>query len=210
MSYAKPFTETETGQGKGKLSIKPLKDTPLFKVDAHKHIMELRHKLIAHDDFTAIKPKYAWISLMDNSDPHGMLAPFQAYLRNSCNSYPQDRGDFGRMHAHIRAARDGAMAHLDQRVTETRELMLSHSKEACLVFQERPDSTLGIITGDGKTTDFKMDLSAVETHPVVAVETLYKPASFGNYRHTTVDVRILFNGPQGVELGGSSVSITSG
>ena len=49
-----------------------------------------------------------------------------------------------------------------------------------LVFQERPDSTLGTIAGDGKTTDFRMDLSAVETHPVVVVYTVYKAASFGN------------------------------
>lgn len=171
--------------------------------------MELRNKLIAHDDLTAIEPRYVWISLVDNSDPHGIFAPFQAYLRNSCLSYPQDWGDFDRMHTHIRAARDGAMAYLDQRVIETRKLILSHPKEAQLIFQERPDSTLGTIVGDGKTTDFKMDLSAVETHPVIAVDTFYKPTSFGNYRHTTVNIRVSFNGPQGVELDGSSVSIIS-
>ena len=210
VTYAKPFTETETGQGKGKLSIKPLKGIPLFEADTHKHIMELRHKLIAHDDFTAIEPKYAWLSLMDNSDPHRPLAPFQAYLRNSCLSYPQDKEDFGRMHAHMRAARDGAMRCLDQKVVKTRELMLAHPKEAQSVFPKRPGSTLEIIMGNGKTTEFHMDISAVERHPVIEVSTPHTPASFGNYRHTTVNVRISFNGPQGVEFGGSSVSITSG
>lgn len=52
VSYAKPFTETETGQGKAMLPIKSLKSNPFFDVGTHKHIMELRHKLIAHDDFT--------------------------------------------------------------------------------------------------------------------------------------------------------------
>lgn len=210
VSYAKPFTETKTGQGKERLSIKPLKGNPSFVVDTHKHIMELRHKLIAHDDFTAIEPKYAWISLMGNSDPHGTLAPFQAYLRNNCISYPQDKEDFERMHVHIRAARDGAMRYLDQRVIETRELMLAHPKEAQSVFKERPNAALGIIVGNGKTKEFNIDISAVEKHPVIEVSTPHTPASFGKYRHTTVNVRILFNGPQGVELGGSSVDITSG
>lgn len=88
VSYAKPFTETETGQGRAILPVKPLKDDPSFEVDMHKHMMDLRHKLIAHDDFTAIEPKYAWVSLVDSSDPNGVLAPFQAYLRNSCISEP--------------------------------------------------------------------------------------------------------------------------
>lgn len=102
------------------------------------------------------------------------------------------------------------MRYLDQRVIETRDLMLAHPKEARLVFQDHPDSVLDTITGDGKTTNFKVDISAVETHPAVTVDTPHTPASFGSYRHTTMNVRILFNGPQGVELGGSDVSITSG
>jgi len=210
VSYAKPFTQTETGERKGRLSIKPLKRDPSFEVDTHEHIMELRHKLIAHDDFTAIEPKYVWISLTGGSGFSSIFAPFQAYLRNSCISYPQDEKDFGRMRAHIGAACNGAMRYLDQRVTETRQLMLTYPEEAQSVFQERPDSTLGIITGDGKTTEFKLDISVVETHPMIAVSTPHTPMSFGNYRHTTVNVRILFNGPQGVDFDGAPVNIVSG
>ena len=210
VSYAKPFTKTETSQGKGILPTRLLKLDPSFEVDIHEHIMDLRNKLIAHDDLTAIEPKYTWALLADRSDPHEVFAPFRADLRNSCISYPQNKEDFGRMHTHMRAARDGAMRYLDQRVTETRVLMLAHPKEARLVFQGDPDSTLGTIMGEDKTTEFRMDISAIETHPVLAVATPHTPASFGSYRHTTVNVRILFSGPQGVELGGSPVNITSG
>lgn len=209
VNYAKPFTQTETNEGKSSLSIKPIKPDPSFDVSIHEHIMELRKKLIAHDDFTAIEPKYVWISLVDSSDPQGIFIPFQAYLRNSCISYPQDSGDFARMHTHIRAARDGAMRYLDQQVIETRRLMLSHPKEARLIFQEHPDSALDSITGDGMTKEFKIDVSAIENHPVVKVSSPHTFTSFGNYRHTTINVRILFNGPQDVHFAGSSIDITS-
>lgn len=207
VSYAKPFTQTESGQGKGVLSLKPFKRDPAFDTAIHEHIMGLRNRLIAHDDLTEIEPKYAWLLLEDNSDPDGPFAPFRADLRNVCISYPQDMGDFGRMYAHVKAAAAGAMASLDSHVVETRGLLVAHPKEARSVFQRRHDSTLGTITGDGKTSQFKMDVSAIETHPVMVVETPHPPTSFGKYRHTTVDVRVLFSGPQGVSLDGSSVTV---
>jgi len=208
ISYAKPFITTETTKGKVQLPTKPLQNTPLFEVNVHKHMVDLRHKLIAHDDLTAIEPKYAWVSLVDNSNPNGSIIPFQAHLNNSCISYPQERRDFDKMQAHVKAAYDGAFRYLDQRVTETRKLMLAHPKEARSVFRERPDSVLGIIAGDGQTTEFKIDISAAETHPILEVTTPHSPVSFGNYRHTTVNIRISFNGPQGSGFDGNSVSIT--
>jgi len=124
VSYAKPFIRTDMENRQASLSTKHLKLDKCFDSVIHEHLIDLRCKLIAHDDFTQIEPRYVWLSLQDLSNPEGLFAPFQAHLRNSCISYPQAGEDISRMRSHVSVARNGAMKVLDEKVVRTRKLLL--------------------------------------------------------------------------------------
>ena len=155
VNYAKPFVRTETSKGRKALGTKDFKHVSGFDIDMHGHILELRNKLIAHDDLTEVEPRFVWVMLEDSSVPDSSFAPFQACLRNRCISYPQNMGDFDKMHTHTRAVCVGVLSILDQKVARVRQSILEHPKEARSVFGSRPDSTLGTIVGDGKLRNSK-------------------------------------------------------
>ena len=194
VSYAKPFTSAETSTGMTSQPIKPYRQMLGFDYSIHKHLMQLRHKLIAHDDYTEIEPKLTWVSISGALNSNNALIPIQANLRNSCISYPQDIDHSNQILTHIKASCEGTLQLLAAQVVETRRLILANPKEAGIIFVERPDSQIAVISGDGETSKFTLDLSAVDTHPALDVTTRYQSPNSGNYRHTTINVRINFSG----------------
>src|SRR5262245_21081097 len=55
--YAKPFLEMQSGQGALRYRERHLKRADGFSASMHAHLLKLRDKLIAHDDFTQIEPR---------------------------------------------------------------------------------------------------------------------------------------------------------
>ena len=88
IKYAKSFIDNETSFGNIRYPIKHLKKIENFSLEIHKHLLELRNTLVAHDDFESIEPRiiHLFMSLEGTDFP----IPMSIAVSNKCLAYPID------------------------------------------------------------------------------------------------------------------------
>lgn len=168
----------------------------------HKHLLlELRDTLIAHDDLTEVEPTFVWLQLQDDLLKVSASVPFQAYLRNKCIGFPVDFESSSKIQSHIEAALMGAVSFLDQKIVGLQK-MIAIDPASWMPLREVKPAVLGSIVGDGVSTSFQIDLTAVETHPLLDNEIPNPPTSLKAYHYSTFNFCVKFDGRQ--EFGDSN------
>lgn len=128
IKYAKMFIESSTAFGKRTYPIRHLKIEPNFSTEMHKHLVEIRNTLIAHDDFESVEPKIlqGCMGLNDGA----IIIPVMIGVSNLCISYPEDLATINKMKCHVAAALQAAMKKLDQDLMKMRALSISNPELA--------------------------------------------------------------------------------
>lgn len=110
ISYGRPFTDRRTDRGVRRYKLKRIANEPGFDVTLHRHILQLRHKLVAHsdEDFSdaRIHAQAALIS-KDNGEPFKVIAEVGA--RSTALWLLKDRDVAERWRVHIVAATNAAV-----------------------------------------------------------------------------------------------------
>lgn len=128
IKYAKMFIESSTASGKRTYPIRHLKLEPNFSIGMHKHLVDIRNTLIAHDDFESVEPKILQGCM--GLDGGAVLIPVMIGVSNLCISYPEDLATIIKMKSHVAAALQAASKKLDQDLTEMRALSISNPELA--------------------------------------------------------------------------------
>lgn len=126
--YAKPFLQANTDTGTVSYPTRHLKAVPEFSLLLHKHLLDLRNTLIAHDDFTQVEPRI----LTDNMrlDGTDYLIPMRVTITNKCLGYPADESVGHLLRTHISAAHQGANRKLREDLGRLRQVILEHPEQA--------------------------------------------------------------------------------
>ena len=108
--YSKPFTETRFRGGRHNYKINRLKKLPNFSIDLHDHILEIRKKLVAHDDIDEIEPRIMFKYLKHDEE----LTTLEACITNKAIMYPKDVYFISKMGLHISACENGLRKLVEQ------------------------------------------------------------------------------------------------
>lgn len=195
--YAKPFVVTETHHGKVKLGTKHLSKIEGFDGEIHKHLLELRNTLIAHDDLVTIEPQIGIGSLevpgMDLSIPMEMGVVSKAL------GYPPQSGSAKRICSHVAACKKGASQRLADLFWEIRQESIASPADARAAAKW---------TRSGETLTTRTDGPARVTVPDVTQFLELKP-TVPDYQHLHEELlyeelkfRLIFRGPVRAEANG--------
>jgi hypothetical protein len=126
--YSKPFIESAGRGGKRRYPIRHLKKVAGFDEGVHRHLIELRNTLIAHDDFESIEPRILTAGLtLENLD---FTIPTTIAVSNKCIAYPNDTGAVRRFHAHTSACITGVQEKLNDDMARVRAAALANPADA--------------------------------------------------------------------------------
>jgi len=126
--YGKPFTITKTESGSRIYPLKPLKKIQGFDTSTHKHLLEVRDTLVAHDDFDQIEPKLLVSGMtLTGSD---LNIPMQVHLSNKCIGYPTDLESVTKMLNHVSCALEGVGQSLQEDIASFRQAAIDHPEQA--------------------------------------------------------------------------------
>ena len=128
IKYAKSFIDNETSFGNRRYSIKHLKKTKNFSLVIHKHLMELRNTLVAHDDFGSIEPRI--IQLFMSLEGTNFPIPMSIAVSNKCLAYPIDLEGVQKLRNHTTACLEGILTKLYDDLAKIREVALAHPDQA--------------------------------------------------------------------------------
>lgn len=194
VKYAKPFIETKTPFGKARYPVKSLSAAPGFALDIHKHILELRNTLVAHDDMESIDPRILHFCI----SPHGenFSIPISMVVSNKCLSYPVDIQSIGNIRGHVEACAVAVSDKLNQDMAKVREFALNHPEEVTKSAKYHKD--YGQASTEPDTThfqppDFMSDGWLDNQHPDYS-------HIHNNLVYETMKIRRDFYGPETIKL----------
>ena len=126
--YAKPFTSTISKSKKILYGYKKLKSQAGFSEDLHKHILNVRDTLIAHDDLDQIEPRV--LSHGISMAPSNLNIPVTLAIANKCISHPADLLGAQKLKSHIAATLSGIEKNLFDDLGILRSIIISHPDQA--------------------------------------------------------------------------------
>jgi hypothetical protein len=126
--YAKPFLNNQTEFGKIKYPIKHLRDIPGFKQELHEHLLDLRNKFVAHDDYNEIDTRLLKFGFRYNNYP--VFIPTSIAISNKQISHPADIQTVLGLKEHIAAVLDGVGRKLNDDVGKLRKIIIDNPEEA--------------------------------------------------------------------------------
>lgn len=135
--YAKPFLDSEYEGSRFSYPKRALKNQTGFVASMHEHLLLVRNKLIAHDDFYEVLPKI--LTMCMNLEEEGFLIPCSVSISNKIISFPSDSETVELMHNHVRACVEGAHEKLKIDLARLRNMMLENqdlAKESALYFND--------------------------------------------------------------------------
>jgi hypothetical protein len=202
IKYVKPFLNTNTSVGKLQYPAKLLKKIVGFKIDLHKHLIDIRHTLVAHDDFEKIEPHILTLTYtLENKKP---AIPYQINISNKCVSHPAKVEDVKSIRNHVKATLNGVSKDLLSKVKRHRELILEYPDLAQekIKYSKKYGKT-NISKGGSQLTP--PDISNDEWLNI-------KEPDFSEihegYRYESMQFRIDFDGPETIQFDdGSQIEI---
>lgn len=127
--YAKPFLNTTTESGQKRYPVKHLRQVEGFSIEMHKHLLNVRNTLIAHDDFDQIAPRILQMGIaFDGSETN--VIPMSTTISNKCLSYPADINAVVEMQSHSQAVLNGISSKLWNDVGLLRQACLANPTDA--------------------------------------------------------------------------------
>lgn len=118
--YAKPFGNQSDGKGNRAYKTKWLKTQTGFSDAVHKHLIDIRNTLVAHDDISIIEPRLMTMTLNVGGSP----AMTSAGVSNKSLAYPVDHSVVTLILAHARACVAGVHQQLDSDLARVRDEFL--------------------------------------------------------------------------------------
>lgn len=123
VSYAKPFLESNIGTVNVVYPIKNLKkNCHSFDIELHKHLIKIRHSVVAHDDFNYIDPKLLQVGV----DANGLFIPTTMIMSNKCISYPSKVKFLKTILEHVSATKECIYLKLRDDLTLLRKQIIEH------------------------------------------------------------------------------------
>lgn len=128
IKYGRPFVETKTSSGKTRFPMVTLKATPGFVGSIHKHLLELRNSVIAHDDLDSIEPRVLTLFL-SVGDPATRI-PTSVVASNMCLAFPNTISAIEGFRDHVAACVQGAHNKLHSDLARIRQTAMDNPSEA--------------------------------------------------------------------------------
>lgn len=128
VKYAKPFVDTETPFGKTRYPTRHLKSASAFDAELHRHLIELRNTLVAHDDLESIEPRILQMCMA--VQPADFNIPVSIGLSNKCLAYPITPESVVNLRAHVAACVQGALNKVHQDLARVRDAALKYPEQA--------------------------------------------------------------------------------
>lgn len=128
VKYAKPFVDTETPFGRTRYPVRLLKTMEGFSAEMHKHLVELRNTLVAHDDLESIEPRLLQFCLSVTGST--VSIPMSIAVSNKCLSYPADLLSVHKVREHVAACVQGVLNKLNSDLARVRDIALKHPEQA--------------------------------------------------------------------------------
>jgi len=105
--YTKPFSGSRSNRT---YPIKRIKHNEGFSSEIHKHLLEIRDVLVAHDDLDIIEPKF----MVHSYKFDGIEYPMSATITNKCLGYPGDWGMLAKIRSHVQSCFDAMRCRLTE------------------------------------------------------------------------------------------------
>lgn len=128
VKYAKPFIDTKTPFGTKRYPTRHLKSESAFDAGLHRHLIELRNTLVAHDDLESIEPRI--LQLCMALQPTGFSIPVSIGLSNKCLAYPNTSESVVKIREHVSACVQGALNKVHQDLVRVRDATLKYPEQA--------------------------------------------------------------------------------
>lgn len=195
MCYAKPFLNSQGPDGQTiRYSTKHLTACEGFSSQMHKHLLEVRNALVAHDDFTYIEPRLLTMAM--EVPPSGTMVPMSMTVTNKCIGYPAKLDDAKMMTLHVAAAFSGVQRKLADDLARLRKIMLDHPDLA-----EAGKKYAGHYGSfDIAATGTAFDVPVYSNDPWLNVREPDFSSVHNGYRYQRVDIRRDFTGPETIDL----------
>jgi hypothetical protein len=206
IKYARPFVETNTADGKVCFPARALKSTQGFVVSTHKHLLELRNRLIAHDDLDSIEPRILSLFMNVGTPPIASI-PVSIVASNMCLAVPADLSSLENLRDHVAACVRGAHGKLQADLERIHQAALDNPAEAMTGAKYQKD--YGQATPVDGTRFRPPDMLRDEWLDLGPPS--FSHAQAGSFHYETLRVRRDFYGPQTITLpGGELVQIVPG
>lgn len=128
IKYGRPFVETKASGGTTRFPIRAIKTAPGFVASIHKHLLELRNSLIAHDDLESIEPRILTLFL-DVGAP-AIQIPMVVVASNMCLAFPNSRPAIEAFRDHVAACVRGTQDKLHSDLARIHQAALDNPSDA--------------------------------------------------------------------------------
>lgn len=198
--YAKPFVKS---RGEVSHPVKDLLNVEGHSKNLHDHLMTIRDTLIAHDDFTKIKPRILFYGASVKGA--NIAVPTSIVVANKCLGYPSDLEGAQSIRTHVDATLRGVVNSLGKNISRLRDLVIKNPEELLNKSDySRHMGTVSLKEGVGQlpSADIMND-SWLDTLEPTFLEIL------NGYRYEEIKMRCDFHGPEEIDLpGGKKIVIT--
>jgi len=128
VKYGRPFVDTKASGRTTRFSLGTLKRTPGFVASIHKHILELRNSLVAHDDLDSIEPRI--LTLFFGVGEPATPLPMSVVASNMCLAFPNSRPAIEAFRDHVAACVRGTQSKLDADFARIHQAALDNPSDA--------------------------------------------------------------------------------
>jgi hypothetical protein len=198
--YVKPFLKS--GTSKSCYRLKRISSYPDFNKDIHQHLVNIRHTLIAHDDFTEIEPK---LLMFGPELEKGFIAPQLIEISNKCVSSPKEIEMIEILKVHAEATAQAIFSELEKDLNKLRGFHLKYPKDMRRRSSYSKSEGKSEIDSEGKVEGFtgSIDKSWLDMTTPSFIE------SDMDYHYETANIKFEFNGPEEIiSPSGAIITIT--
>ena len=195
VKYTKPFLKNDSGNGRVSFPIKKLKKTPGFNSNVHKHLIDIRNTLIAHDDFNEVLPKILITNMVMSGTEFSI--PMSIIVSNKCVSHPSDLSVAHELKNHVAAAVEGSLAKLNEDIERIRKIAIDEQEQvgSASKYSRTLKEKINIPVGGGRIEhpDFSGE-------PWLNVDEPNFSDIHNGFMYEEVRLKRDFNGPEKIEL----------
>lgn len=188
--YSRPFTQSTYRGSKQLFKASKLKNEPGFSSELHSAIIEMRNKLLAHDDIDSIEPRVLMTCISFGAD--GPDIPMEIITTNKILSYLSNEQKLQDISNHVGATANALRTHLAHDIKKLREAKIKYPLAAKELEQYNKHLSKETIPTEGK----RMTCPDLSNNEFLNISVPEFATTDDGFIYEELTLRVQFNGPE--------------